>query len=212
MKKLFLSVLLALSAIGSSAQIDKSAGGLNPAAERARIANDRAVLDRAVATERAACYQKFAVQSCLEESQQRRRTQTDDLKRQEAQLNDAERKRRGAVELQRLEGLKKDATDAAQKADSAREGQQQRDQRAVEGANSRASAAAAAPAKARQFEDKQRNAAKQQNDAASRAAQAPAARERYERKRQQAEEHQAALEKKRAQRVKPRSAGLPSAP
>jgi colicin import membrane protein len=212
MKKLFLSVLLAVSAAGSLAQADKSAGGLDAAAERTRIANERAVLDRTVAAERAACYQKFAVQSCLEESQQRRRTQTDDLKRQEAQLNNAERKQRGAVELQRLEGLQKDADDAAQKAGSAREAQQQRDQRASDSANSRASAASAASANARQFENKQRDFAKQQSDAAARAAQAPAERERYERKLQQAAEHQAALEKRRAERDKPRSAGLPSAP
>lgn len=212
MKKIFVSLLLAFSAIGSMAQADKSAGGLDVTAERARIASERAALDRTVAAERAACYQKFAVQSCLTESQERRRDQTDHLKRQEAQLNDAERKRRGAVELQRLETLKKDASDAAQNAARAREAQQQRDQRAIEGDKSRAATAAAAPTKAQQFENKQRNAARKQSDAATREAQAPAERERYERKRQQAEAHQAALEKKNAERVKPRSAGLPTPP
>lgn len=212
MKKIIFLLLLALTAIGSLAQADKSAGGLDVAAERARIAKERATLSRATAIERAACYQRFAVDSCLTESQERRRDQTDHLKRQEAQLNDAERKQRGAAELQRLETTKKDADDAARNVDRGREAQQQRDQRAVDGANSRASAAATAPTKAREFENKQLDFARQQSDAATRAAQAPAERERYERKQQQAQEHQAELEKRNAERTKPRSPGLPTPP
>jgi len=212
MKKVFFPLLLVFSAMGVLAQTDKSAGGLDVSVERARIASERAALDRTVAAERAACYQKFVIQSCLDESQERRRGQMDHLKRQEVQLNDAERKRRGAVELQRLDALKKDANDTVQNADRAHEAQQQRDQRAVEGANSRALAASAAPAKASKFENNQRDFAKQQSDAAERAAQAPAERERYERKRRQAEAHQDALAKRNDERVKPRSPGLSTPP
>jgi len=212
MKKLIFWWLLVLSMMGALAQTDQFAGGLDVHVERARIASERAALDRTAAAERAACYQKFAVQGCLDESLERRRGKADHLKRQESQLNDAERKQRGAAELQRLEAAKKDADDATRKADGAREAQQQRDQRALEGDNSRAAAAATAPTKASQFENKQRDFAKQQNDAAIRAAQAPAERERYERKRQQAEAHQAALAKRNAERSKPRSPGLPDPP
>ena len=66
----------------------------------------RQALNERVAAERAACYQKFAVEGCLEDSRHRRRADTDDIKRQEAAINDFERKRRGAAELDKLEQQK----------------------------------------------------------------------------------------------------------
>ena len=212
MNKFFLSVLLTCAALDALAQADSPVGGLNVATERARIADERAAIARATATERAACYQKFAVDSCLSESRERRREQTDHLKRQQTQLNDAERKQRGAAEMQRLETNKKDADDAARNIERAREDQRRREQRATEDQNVRAEAAAAAPTNARQFEDKQRSFVRQQRDAAARAAQSPMERERYDRKLQEAAAHQAALEKRMAERTKPRSPGLPAPP
>jgi len=212
MKKFFVSLLLAAVSATSLAQADKSAGGLDVVAERTRIATEKAELDRRVAAERTACYQKFAVQDCLTDSQKRKREQADHLKRQESQLNDAERKRRGAAELQRLESLNKDALEAARNTERAGEAQQQREQRAADGENSRAAAASSAPTKARQFEDKQRNAAKRQSDAAARKMESVGERERYQRKQQQAEAHRADLERRATERTKPRSPALPGPP
>ena len=212
MKKIFFSLLLAALAGTSMAQGDTSAGGLDVAGERTRIANEKAALARKVAEERTACYQKFAVQDCLTDSQVRRREQADHLKRQEAQLNDAERKKRGAAELQRLESLKKDPLDITRNADRAGEAQQQREQRAVDSAGSRSSAASSAAVKAQQFDDKQRNAAQKQSDATARRENSAGERARYERKQQEAEAHRAELEKRNAERTKPRSPGLPDPP
>ena len=212
MKKIFFSLLLAALVGSSLAQGATSAGGLDVAGERTRIANEKAALDRKVAAERTACYQKFAVQDCLTDSQVRRREQADHLKRQEAQLNEAERKKRGAAELQRLESLKKDPLDITRNADRAGEAQQQREQRAVDSAGSRSSAASSAAVKAQQFDDKQRNAAQKQSDATARRENSAGERARYERKQQEAEAHRAELEKRNAERTKPRSPGLPDPP
>lgn len=227
MKKTLRSLLSSLSFIaamvaGASAlaQSDtpvadgKTAGGLDVASERARIAGERAALNQREMQERAACYQKFAVQGCLTDSQRRKRVETDQLKRQESQLNDAERKRRGALELDRLEAQPKQrSADAlAEQAERAHQAEQQRDQRATAAQASRDSAAAAAPGQVRQLEGKQRAFADKQADQARRAAEAPMQRKRLELKRQQSAEHQANLERKNAQRTKPPSAGLPTPP
>ena len=186
-------------------------GGLDVTTERARIASERVALEQRVAAERAACYQQFAVQDCLIESQRRKRTETDHLKRQEAQLSDAERKRRGALELDRLEAQQKQrsAAQVTEQETRARQAQQQREHRASEVDASRASAMAAAPGKKLQLESKQRASSRKQADQANRAAAAPRERERFERKRQQSAEHQSTLDRKNGQRTKPRSAGLP---
>lgn len=212
MKKIFFSLLLAALTVNSLAQGDTSAGGLDVTGERMRIANEKAVLDRKVAAERTDCYQKFAVQDCLTDSQERRREQADHLMRQEAQLNDVERKQRSAAELQRLESLKKDPLDITRNTDRAGEAQQQREQRAVDSANSRSSAASSAAANARQFEDKQRNAVKKQSDARARREGSVGERGRYERKQQEAEAHRVELEKRNAERTKPRAPALPDPP
>ena len=47
-------------------------------AERARLAQERKAVEERFATEQAACYQKFAVEDCLEESRRRRRAGTDE--------------------------------------------------------------------------------------------------------------------------------------
>lgn len=212
MKKICFSLLLTALSVSSLAQGDSSTGGLDIAGERIRIANEKAALDRKVGAERTACYQKFAVQDCLTDSQERRHGQMDNFKRQEAQLNDAERKQRSAAELQRLESLKKDPLDITRNADRAGEAQQQREQRATDGANARSSAASSAPTNAQQFENKQRNAANKQSDATARRESSAGERARYERKQQDAEAHRAELDKRNAERTKPRSSALPSPP
>ena len=72
-------------------------------AERARIENTRAQVHATFAVEHAACQQKFAVNSCLNESNARRREAIADLRRQEISLNDDERRRRGAEQVRRAE-------------------------------------------------------------------------------------------------------------
>ena len=212
MKKICFSLLMAALSVSSLAQGDRLTGGLDVAGERMRISNEKAALDRKVAAERTACYQKFAVQDCLTDGQERRHGQMDNLKRQEAQLNNTERKQRSAAEFQRLESLKKDPLDITRNADRAGEAQQQREQRAADSANSRSSAASSAAANAQQFENKQRNAANKQSDAIARREGSASERARYERKQQEAEAHRAELDKRNAERTQPRSSALPAPP
>ncbi len=98
--------------------------------ERDRIAAERRAVEARFQQEEAACYQRFAVDNCLRDSRARRRAQTDDLKRQEAAINDIERKRRGAEQLKRLD--EKQATprtqDRPEQQEQARQAQRDREQ------------------------------------------------------------------------------------
>jgi colicin import membrane protein len=103
MKKLLACLLIGLGAAPLWAQSTATTGALDFEAERARLAQERTAIEERFATEQAACYQKFAVEGCLEESRRRRRAGIENVKRQEAAMNDIERKRRGAAQLDRLE-------------------------------------------------------------------------------------------------------------
>lgn len=211
MKNTVLALLIGLAAVPGWAQLGATTGTLDFDAERARLAQERKALDKRFNTEQAACYKKFAVEDCLKESRQRRRLATDDIKRQEAAINDFERRRRGAAALDKLE--EKDTHPRAKDSQAQREqslkSQQEREQRAAEHAASRAQAASEAAEKQRQFEAKQRAHADEQAKAARRRAEAPAARQAYEQKLQNAEHQRAESERRNAARTKPRSAPLP---
>ena len=87
MKKALLALLIGLAALPLWAQTAAIGGTTDFDAERARLAQERKALDATYATERAACYKKFAVEDCLLESRRRRRIATDDIKRQEAAID-----------------------------------------------------------------------------------------------------------------------------
>lgn len=212
MKKYLLVFLSIMAAASASAQTAATSGGLDYNAERARISAERAALESRSKTEQAACYQKFAVEDCLSEIRQRNRKLTDDLKRQEAAINDIQRKQRGAAQLDRLD--EKKATPRTQDQPAQREqatkSQQDREQRAADHAKSRDDAAAKAAENQRNFESKQRAHAEAQAKSAQRAAEADQQRALHDRKLQKAAEHVADREKRNAERTKPRSAPLPS--
>jgi len=80
------------------------------AAERSRIAQERSAVhqrfeDRSKRSEdeSRACYQRFAVNDCLEQARSLRREQLGDLRRQEISLNDADRRRKAADAIRRAE-------------------------------------------------------------------------------------------------------------
>ena len=82
--------------------------------------------------ERAACYQKFAVQDCLNDARRQRRAQVEELNRQEAVINDAERQRRGAAQLERLEQKGELSAEDAAKREQALQSQRDREARVRE--------------------------------------------------------------------------------
>lgn len=71
--------------------------------ERARIERERATeMGRQQAVE-SACYQRFAVNDCLAQARVKHREVLSDLKRQEVQLNDRERRLRAGEQMRRIE-------------------------------------------------------------------------------------------------------------
>jgi len=212
LKKLLLCVALVAGGVPVWAQTSAVAGNINPDAERARLTKERAEIDARAKAEQTACYQRFAVEDCLQESRRKRRTAEDSIKRQEADLNDMERKRRAADKLERLDKAPPRAVDDPAAQERARQSQQGREQRAADHAASRADAAAKAEDNRRALEDKQRAHAEQQAKAARLKADAPTERARFERKQEQAAKHRADRERQNAERTKPRSAPLPTPP
>lgn len=211
-KKLLLCTVLLTSGVLVSAQTNAVAGNIDPAAERARLSKERAEVEARAKAEQTACYQRFAVEDCLQESRRKRRTADDSLKRQEADLNDMDRKRRAAAQLERMDKAPPRAQDDPAAQERARQSQQGREDRAADHARSRAAAAAKADDNRRDLEAKQRQHAEQQAKAARLRADAPAERERFERKQEQAARHRAERERRNAERTKPRSAPLPTPP
>lgn len=180
------------------------------AVERERIGEQRRANEARHAQERTACYQRFAVEDCLRESRQRLRHQTDDLRRQESALNDMQRKRRGAEQLQRLD--EKKATAPAPdgvKQQQAREAQLGREDRAAEHARSRAAMEAEAAKNRADFEARQRQRAEDAASAAQRRAAEPESRDRYQGKQADAQRRRADRERANAEREKPPSPPLP---
>lgn len=72
-------------------------------AERTRISVERNRLEAGFLAEDAACYDRFAVNSCLGKVNDRRREAMADLRRQELSLNDEERRIRGAEQIRKTE-------------------------------------------------------------------------------------------------------------
>lgn len=211
MKKHTLSLLIAVMALPAWAQN----AATDVQAEHARIAAERRAVEERYSKEREGCYQKFAVEDCMSDSRRRRREQTEDLKRQEAVLNDAERKRRGAAELERLDQkvpTPESAANAEARRDKSVESQKDREQRAAASAASREAAASQSAKNKKEFADKQRRHAEDQAKAEQERAREAQERADYEAKQKKAEKDRADLDARNAKRTKPRAAPLPPGP
>lgn len=186
----------------SDAQID---------AERERIGAQRRVIDARHAQERSGCYQRFAVEDCLRDSRRRLREDTDDLRRQETMLNDMQRKRRGAEQLERLEAKQAaPAAPAPSQSQSTADSQRAREERAAENARSRAAMAAEAPQNRADFEARQRQRAEHAASAEQRRAQEPEAREAFKRKQAEAQQRREERARLNAEKEKAPAAPLPA--
>lgn len=86
--------------------------------ERARIAAERDQLETRFAAEEAACQARFFVNACLNKIRPPQREALADLRRQEILLDDAERKRKAAEQLEKIEekGSEQRKQEAAEKA------------------------------------------------------------------------------------------------
>jgi colicin import membrane protein len=107
---------------------------IDVATETARIQLERQQVDARIATDEAGCYQHFSVTDCLEAARGRRRDALADLRRQELSMQDSQRKRQGAEQLQRLDEKADAATSAGvlQRRTEALQQQAERQQRTNE--------------------------------------------------------------------------------
>lgn len=216
MKKYCFRLLCLAGLFGSATVLAQIAnGGLEVAVEHARIQAERQQIEKRFADEEVACFQKFAVNDCRDASRARRRVEMADLRRQEIALNDAERKRKGAEQLQRMEqsaaakdqpppavGTATPRGTAAPPARTHAPTEPHKPYDPAEAAKAQAARKATTDNKARRYQEEQ--AARAHRAAA--AANEPA---RYAKKLQEAADHKADTEKRNAAQTKAKSAPLP---
>jgi colicin import membrane protein len=101
--KFSLLLLCALAVGPSLAQPAAEAPAAGRDTEKAQIAAERARLEAGFKAEEAACYRRFLVNACLEEIRPRRAEAMAELRRQEISINEAERKAKGADQIQKIE-------------------------------------------------------------------------------------------------------------
>lgn len=93
---------LALSGLANAQTLaDGQQAGLDQ--RRASLSEERARLEAGFALEDAACRDRFALNSCLEKVNAKRRVVMAELRRQEISLNDEERKNRTQAQLRKIE-------------------------------------------------------------------------------------------------------------
>jgi colicin import membrane protein len=210
-------VALMLVAVPAGAVLAQSAvppakpGSAQAADERERIGVERKAEEVRYSARRAQCYQRFAVDDCLNAESRLHRETLDGLKRREAVLNDAERRQRGEDALRRIQDKQANppARDLPQERDRNRQAQQDREQRNADHAASRAATAAQASQRRQQFEDRQKAQAEKAAERAQRRTQDTAERERYERRQVDAEQRRTGAQRRNAARTKPPAAPLP---
>lgn len=211
MKKLLLWIV----AVGL-AQVALAQGAEDSAAARERISAERRRVEAAFRLQEKGCYGKFATNDCLKAARAQRRETLADLKRQETSLNDADRKRKGAERQRSLEekaaAEKKDARPGrpaqagAPQHPASRPGSVQKE---AEHAQAQATNAANAQERKRQAQlkaqEKKAEQARRVDEAAQNAM-------RHQEQQAQAAEHNASVNKRLAERSKPRAQPLPPPP
>ena len=205
------TALIFLASLCSGAAAQTAAAPATPDAERTRIVGERVLLESGFLTEDAACYQRFFVNSCLDDVNTRRREALAALRTQEVVLNEQERKLRGAEQIRRIEEkasaenrqLEVDRRARAESSDQSRLiGQKEKQQ-----SRTKAQAAEQANSEART----ERLRANQQKKQARSDRQAAEAAEtaRYDARQKEAEARRAQNAREQLQRAKPAAKPLP---
>jgi len=101
-RSLELLLALVLLAVGPVLQAAQPLKADPAAAESSRIARERAEVEARAKVAEAACRQEFAVSACLRQARAERRAGLRHLERQQALLDDAQRKQRAADRLDRI--------------------------------------------------------------------------------------------------------------
>ena len=209
MRILSAALFLLSQCMGAAAQT--AAVPASPDAERTRITVERARLEAGFLTEDAACYQRFFVNSCLDEVNTRRRETLAALRTQEIVLNEQERKIRGDEELRKIEEKASFDTQQQQADQRARAASSEQSrlnaQKEKQQSRTKAQAAEQANSEAR-MERLRANQQKKQTRSDRQAAEA-AETTRYEARQKEAEDRRAQNAREQLQRAKPTAKPLP---
>jgi hypothetical protein len=210
----FALVLIALHGLSAWTFAQNGSESAASKAERERIPRERAAVEARFASQEVACYQRFAVNDCLNQAKVTKREALADLRRQEVSLNNAERKRKGAEQVQRMEdksSVEKQQERVDQR-EKALQQQQDREDKTLQKQQNRGERQGDALVK------KAEQASRQQSSTDKSAARAQKASESAEKKRsldekiRQAAEHRISLAKRLADKDKPPSEPLPPRP
>ena len=197
--KNFVLVCSGLLASVACAQVAPAA---DVAEARARIARDRTQANDRYAAQEAQCYQKFAVNDCLENARQLRRQSLGVLAREEMGLNDARRREAGDARLRRIE--EKSRADAERTAQDHNNRAQGPDGQRSERLRGQVDTVMPAP------QGSERRRVKDKKPAMTAAGKAQAERA-FEMKQREAQHRREAMARKQAARTKPPAAPLPPA-
>ena len=212
MKKLFLWWFA--GAIGFSAMAQSSDDLASAAAdrERERITAERIELEARFDAEEAACYKKFAVNSCLNAIKPRRREAMAQLRLQEVALNDQKRKQKAAEQIQKTEEKSSPEVlqQAAERRTKALQDTQARGERSQKKADERLDLQKNEALNAAGAADKAKGSQERAQARADKRAAVAEEREKYNEKQQEVAEKKAANEKKRREQTKPPAPSLPT--
>ena len=180
-------------------------------AQRAAIGAESNRLESGFLSEDAACYEKFAVNSCLENVNSRRRAAMAELKRQEIMLNDAQRKSKAEAQIRKSkeksspENLQQDSQRRAQAVEDfrSRQGRDQENEKRLKSAV--ANESSALQANAARLENHQKKIQMRAEKQANGVEEAKKFRERQT----QAQKRRVQHEADQANRLKPASKPLP---
>ena len=179
-------------------------------ARRAAIATERQRLEAGFLNEDAACYKKFAVNSCLEGVDARRASVMAELRRQEISLNDEQREIKAAQQIRKTQenSSRQSALDGEQRTKALEDfqGRQQRDQANTQRRSAAiANEGAAREANATRLQAHQKKGqarAEKQDNAAEKA-------RKFKERQSEAQERRVRHEADQAKRVKPAAKSLP---
>ncbi|WP_341904616.1 hypothetical protein [Polaromonas sp. YR568] len=216
-KSLWMSLLVCVSP-WLMAQTPAPAVAVTPAvpafsidAERSRIAADRARLEAGFLAEDAACYKRFAVNNCLAEVNVRRREAMADLRRQDIELNDLDRRARAAEQLRKTEEKSSPQAlrDAEERRAKAVQEYQERIEREKKKIEERALTQSDAKARSDAAAGKLSASEQKARDRADKQAAAAEEAKKFNERQKEAEERRARHEEEQRKRVKPPAKSLP---
>jgi hypothetical protein len=182
--------------------------------ERDRISRERAAVHAAHEQAVAQCFQQFVVSDCRARADRVQRDALADLRRQEATLNDAERRRAGAAQMQRLEARQSAAreAEAANRRERALADQADREQRASSKMQAREQAATSAQGRVADQVSREQSQAAADREREARAARVGDERRRYEDRQADAQARREKRLKTPAPGAKPPAQPLPVPP